>query len=106
MLSIVVGPGPLTDAAAEKHPGLLETQDFSPASDCDLAMLKRLINILIGAPKDKKIVKGRHLFVSVPPYLSVSKVMQYLKGKTSHKLLMELVGGPDAPEEGGAARFL
>jgi REP element-mobilizing transposase RayT len=30
-----------------------------------------------------------HLFVSVPPYLSVSKVMQYLKGKSSHKLLME-----------------
>ena len=26
-----------------------------------------------------------HLLVSVPPYLSVSKVMQYLKGKTSHK---------------------
>ena len=28
-------------------------------------------------------------FVSVPPYPSVSKVMQYLKGKTSHRLLME-----------------
>jgi len=27
-----------------------------------------------------------HLFVSVPPYLSVR--MQYLKGKSSHKLLM------------------
>src|SRR5215831_2744625 len=44
---------------------------------------------------DIEIVKGHvgkdhvHLFVSVPPYLSVSKVMQYLKGKTSHKLLME-----------------
>jgi putative transposase len=30
-----------------------------------------------------------HVFVSVPPYLSVSKVMQYLKGRTSHKMLME-----------------
>jgi putative transposase len=30
-----------------------------------------------------------HLVVSVPPYLSVSKVMQYLNGKTGHKLLME-----------------
>ena len=36
---------------------------------------------------DIEIVKGHvgkdhvHLFVSVPPYLSVSKVMQYLKGK-------------------------
>jgi putative transposase len=44
---------------------------------------------------DIEIVKGHvgkdhvHLLVSVPPYLSVSKVMQYLKGKTSHKLLME-----------------
>ncbi len=30
-----------------------------------------------------------HLFVSVPPYLSVSKLMQLLKGKTSRKLLSE-----------------
>ena len=44
---------------------------------------------------DIEILRGHvgkdhvHLFVSVPPYLSVSKVMQYVKGKTSHKLLME-----------------
>ncbi|MCG8387729.1 MAG: IS200/IS605 family transposase, partial [Cytophagales bacterium] len=30
-----------------------------------------------------------HLFVSVPPKLSISKLLQYLKGKTSHKLLFE-----------------
>jgi REP element-mobilizing transposase RayT len=42
-----------------------------------------------------EIVKGHvgkdhvYLFVSVPPYLAVSKVMQYFKGKSSHKLLME-----------------
>ena len=30
-----------------------------------------------------------HLFVSVPPYLSVSKLMQLLKGKTSRKMLLE-----------------
>jgi len=30
-----------------------------------------------------------HLLVSVPPQLSVSKLVQYLKGNTSHKLLME-----------------
>jgi len=30
-----------------------------------------------------------HLLVSVPPYLSVSKLVQYLKGNTSHKLQME-----------------
>ncbi len=30
-----------------------------------------------------------HLFVSVPPYLSVSKLVQYIKGNTSRKLQME-----------------
>ena len=44
---------------------------------------------------DIEIIKGHvskdhvHLFVSVPPYLSVSKIMQSIKGKTSRKLLME-----------------
>ena len=42
-----------------------------------------------------EILKGHvskdhiHLLVSVPPQLSVSKVVQYLKGKTSIKLLQE-----------------
>lgn len=41
------------------------------------------------------IIKGHvskdhvHLLVSVPPQLSVSKLVQYLKGKSSHKLLAE-----------------
>ena len=45
--------------------------------------------------KDVEIIKGSvskdhiHLFVSVPPYLSISKLMQSLKGKTSYKLLAE-----------------
>jgi putative transposase len=30
-----------------------------------------------------------HLFVSVPPHLALSKVVQYLKGKSSYKLLSE-----------------
>lgn len=30
-----------------------------------------------------------HLFVSAPPQISVSKLAQYLKGKTSRKLLQE-----------------
>ena len=30
-----------------------------------------------------------HLFVSVPPHLSASKLMQWIKGKTSRKLLQE-----------------
>jgi putative transposase len=42
---------------------------------------------------DIEILKGHvsvdhvHLFVSVPPHLSISKVVQYLKGKSSRKLL-------------------
>mgnify|MGYP000432688152 CR=1 FL=1 len=42
-----------------------------------------------------EILKGHvskdhiHLLVSVPPQLSVSKLVQYLKGKTSIKLLQE-----------------
>lgn len=45
--------------------------------------------------KDIEIIKGSiskdhvHLFVSVPPYLPVSKLMQSLEGKTSYKLLSE-----------------
>ena len=30
-----------------------------------------------------------HLFISMPPQLSISKMAQYLKGKTSRKILME-----------------
>ena len=42
-----------------------------------------------------EIVKGHigkdhvHLFVSMPPHVSVSRVMQMIRGKTSRKLLME-----------------
>ena len=48
--------------------------------------------------KDVEIIKGSvsrdhiHLFVSVPPHLSVSKLMQSIKGKTSYKLLAEYKG--------------
>ena len=44
---------------------------------------------------DVEIIKGHvskdhlHLLVSVPPHLSVSKLVQGLKGKTSRKLLGE-----------------
>ena len=44
---------------------------------------------------DIEILKGHvskdhvHLFVSSPPYHSVSKIMQSIKGKTSRKLLAE-----------------
>jgi len=44
---------------------------------------------------DVEILKGHvskehvHIFVSVPPHLSVSKLVQRIKGRTSRKLLME-----------------
>ena len=44
---------------------------------------------------DVEILKGHiskdhvHIFVSVSPYLSVSKLVQSLKGKTSRKMLTE-----------------
>ncbi len=44
---------------------------------------------------DVQILKGHisrdhvHLFVSAPPHVSASKLMQYVKGKTSRKVLME-----------------
>ena len=44
---------------------------------------------------DVEILKGHvskdhvHLFVSMPPYLSVSKMVGRIKGKTSRKLLAE-----------------
>ena len=42
-----------------------------------------------------EIIKGHvsqdhvHLFVSVPPHIAISKLVQYLKGKSSYKLLQE-----------------
>ena len=30
-----------------------------------------------------------HMLIGIPPYLSVSRAVQYLKGKSSHKLLSE-----------------
>ena len=44
---------------------------------------------------DVEILKGHvskdhvHLFVSVPPHLAISKLLKYLKGKSSYKLLQE-----------------
>ena len=45
--------------------------------------------------KDIEIVKGHiskdhvHIFVSVPPHISVSQMVQFLKGETSRSLLAE-----------------
>ena len=45
--------------------------------------------------KDVEILKGHvskehvHILVSVPPHISISQLVQSLKGKTSRKMLME-----------------
>jgi len=44
---------------------------------------------------DVEIIKGHisknhiHMFLSVPPHLAISKLVQYLKGKSSYKLMQE-----------------
>lgn len=58
---------------------------------------ERVRELLRGICKENEveILKGHvskdhvHLFVSVPPHLSISKLVQYLKGKSSYKLLQE-----------------
>lgn len=55
---------------------------------------RELIRIIC-AQNDVEILAGHvgkdhiHMLVSVPPYLSASKLVQYLKGNTSRKLQME-----------------
>ena len=50
---------------------------------------------MICSRNDVQILSGHvskdhiHLLVSAPPYLSVSKLVQYLKGNTSYKLQLE-----------------
>jgi len=58
---------------------------------------ERAREIIRGVCKENEveIIKGHiskdhvHLFVSVPPHLSISKLVQYLKGKSSYKMLQE-----------------
>ena len=56
--------------------------------------LRELIREICKA-KDVEILKGHisadhvHIFVSAPPHIGVSDLMQAVKGKTSRKLLME-----------------
>ena len=45
--------------------------------------------------KDVEIIKGHiskdhvHIFVSVPPHISISELVKSIKGKSSRKLMME-----------------
>ena len=58
---------------------------------------ERVRELLRGICKEHEveIIKGHvskdhvHLFLSVPPHLAISKLVQYLKGKSSYKLLSE-----------------
>jgi len=58
---------------------------------------ERVRDIIRGICKENEveIIKGHisqdhiHLFVSVPPHLAISKLVQYLKGKSSYKMLQE-----------------
>ena len=49
----------------------------------------------IGAQHEVKIMKGHvakdhvHLFLSIPPQVTISRLLQWLKGKTAHHLLAE-----------------
>ena len=44
---------------------------------------------------DVKILKGHvskdhvHLLVSIPPQVTISRMMQWVKGRTAHKVMME-----------------
>jgi putative transposase len=61
----------------------------------DIAHRVRELTREICRANDVEIMKGNisrdhvHIFVSVPPHISVSHLVQSIKGKTSRKLLME-----------------
>ena len=56
--------------------------------------LRDLIREICG-DHDVKIMKGHvsrdhvHLLVSIPPQVAISRLMQYVKGKTAHKIMLE-----------------
>ena len=71
------------------------TKYRKPVLKGDIAeRLRELVQEICKA-EDVEIIKGHisrdhvHLFVSVPPYISLSKFAQFVKGKTARKLLME-----------------
>ncbi len=56
--------------------------------------VRDLIREICGA-HDMKIMKGHvskdhvHLLVSIPPQVTISRLVQWLKGKTAHKIMQE-----------------
>jgi putative transposase len=71
------------------------TKYRKPILRADIAHRVRELTREICRANDVEIMKGNishdhvHIFVSVPPHISVSQLVQSLKGKTSRKLLME-----------------
>jgi putative transposase len=71
------------------------TKYRKPALSREVALRARELIREICKSMDVEIIKGHvskdhlHLLVSVPPHISVSTLMQRLKGKTSRKLLSE-----------------
>ena len=71
------------------------TKYRKPVLTGEVALRVRDLVREISGSNDVKIMKGHvskdhvHLLVSIPPQVGISKLMQYLKGKTSHKIMME-----------------
>lgn len=71
------------------------TKYRKPVLRADIAQRLRELVREICKARDIDIIKGHvskdhvHIFVSVPPNISVSQLVQSLKGKTSRKLMME-----------------
>ena len=61
----------------------------------DIAVRARDLIRRICRDEGVEIIRGKvakdhiHIYVSIPPYISVSKVVQYLKGKTSRIIQQE-----------------
>ena len=71
------------------------TKYRKPVLRADIAQRERELVREICKANDIEIIKGHvskdhvQIFVSVPPHISISQVVQSLKGKTSRKLMME-----------------
>ena len=71
------------------------TKYRKPVITGEIAIRTRELVRIICQSNEVEILAGHmgsdhiHLLVSVPPHLSVSKLVQYIKGNTSRKLQME-----------------
>ena len=71
------------------------TKYRKPVLRCEIAERARDLIQEICKSRDVEIIKGHisrdhvHIFVSVPPHISVSNLVQSIKGKTSRKTLSE-----------------